>query len=93
MLFDNIWNDKEDRFYFMYAFACRSWFLFLFVLFSPTILRFLSFTLNWNQVYLLIVASSFLSLVDLLGALIKTISENQKIRRTEIAHHGQRKFS
>lgn len=92
MLFDNIWNDKKDRFYFMYAFACRVWLSFLLFLFSPIIAIRLSFTLSGTQIF--IVAASFLTLaaLDFCGATIKAVYEYRAIKQTQISHHGEKKF-
>lgn len=93
MFFDNLLNDKDDRFYFMYAFACRAWASFLFFVFAPLIIyQWSNFSFNIGQIYLLTASYILMLLTDFTGAYMKAFSEYRAIRRREISHHGLKKY-
>lgn len=49
MLFDNFFADKEDRFYFMFAFAVRAWLSLLFFVFVPFLLIHVGYEIQFHQ--------------------------------------------
>lgn len=58
MLLDNVRPDDNDRFYFLYRFAVRSWLFFLAVLFSAPIMAIRGRSFTGKQFFALWVAFS-----------------------------------
>ncbi len=92
MLFDNFLADKEDRFYFMFAFAVRAWLSFLFFVFAPFLLIHFGYELQLHQ--LLISGASYLLMgfLDLSHAFVKALKEYQRKRWVEIQHNGLKSY-
>lgn len=92
MLFDNFLADKEDRFYFMFAFAVRAWLSLLFFVFVPFLLVHFGYEMRLHQ-YLIGGASYLLlGLLDFSHAFTKALKENRLKRWLDIQHNGFRKF-
>lgn len=92
MLFDNFLADKEDRFYFMFAFAVRAWLSLLFFSFGPFLLMHFGYSLGLNQ--FLIVAASYMlmGLLDFSNAFVKALKEYRRKRWVDIQHNGHKQY-
>lgn len=92
MLFDNFLADKEDRFYFMFAFAVRAWLSFLFFVFMPFLLIHFGYELRPHQ--FLIIGASYLlmGLLDFGHIFIKSLVEYRRKRWVDIEHNGLKNF-
>lgn len=92
MPFDNFLADKEDRFYFMFAFAVRAWLSLLFFVFFPFLLFHFGYLLVQHQ--FLVIGASYLlmGLFDFLHTFTKALTEYRRKRWVEIQHNGLKKF-
>lgn len=92
MLFDNFLADREDRFYFMFAFAVRAWLSLLFFVFVPFLLIHFSYELRLHQ-HLVIGASYLLMvLLDFVHAFTKALKEYRRKRWVDIQHNGLKNY-
>jgi hypothetical protein len=92
MLFDNFLADKEDRFYFMFAFAVRAWLSLLFFVFVPFLFIHFGYHLSPNQ--FMVIGSSYLliGLLDFAHVFVKALNEYRWKRWVDIQHYGPKKF-
>ncbi len=92
MLFDNFLADKEDRFYFMFAFAVRAWLSLLFFVFVPFLLIHFGYELQFHQ--LLVIGASYLLIgfLDFSQAFIKALREYRRKKWVDIQHNGIKRF-
>jgi len=92
MLFDNFLADKEDRFYFMFAFAVRAWLSFLFFVFVPFLFIHFGYHLSIHQFF--VIGSSYLlmGVVDFIHVFVKALKEYRRKRWVDIQHNGIKKF-
>jgi len=71
MLLDNVRPDRDDRFYFFYRFAIRSWLFFLAVLFAAPIMAIRGRSFTSAQFLTLWVVFGLIVIVDFIGIWIK----------------------
>jgi hypothetical protein len=92
MLFDNFLADKEDRFYFMFAFAVRAWLSLLFFVFVPFLFIHFGYQLSLHQ--FIVIGSSYLlmGVVDFIHVFIKALKEYRWKRWVDIQHNGVKKY-
>ncbi len=92
MLFDNFLADKEDRFYFMFAFAVRVWLSLLFFVFVPFLLNHFGYSLGSHQ--FLVVGTSYMlmGLLDFVNAFGKALREYRRKRWVDIQHYGIKNY-
>ena len=90
MLLNNVWPDEDNRFYFLYRFALRSWLLFLALIFSIPIAEMFNRSLAGKQFitafasFLLIMAGDFISVW------IKAYPIYKEQERIDWENHGPR---
>lgn len=91
MLLNNFRPDNDDRFYFLYRFAVRSWLLFLALIFLSPVLGHLGRSMTDGQfltlcgVFILIVA------VDFISVWIKSYPIYKEQERIEWENFGRKK--
>lgn len=92
MLFDNFFADKEDRFYFMFAFAVRAWLSLLFFVFVPFLFIHFGYHLNIRQ--FLVIGSSYLlmGIFDFAHVFVKALKEYRRKRWVDIQHNGTKNY-
>jgi hypothetical protein len=91
VLLNNLRPDEDDRFYFLYRFAVRSWLLFLAVLFSVPIAEMFHRSITGKQ-FIAACASFFLILVvDFISLWIKAYAIYKEQERIDWENHGRRK--
>lgn len=92
MLFDNFLADKEDRFYFMFAFAVRAWFSLLFFVYVPFLLIHFGYYLDLHQ--FLVVGSSYMliGVLDFAHVFVKALKEYRRKRWVDIQHNGRKQY-
>lgn len=92
MLFDNFLADKQDRFYFMFAFAVRAWLSLLFFVFVPFLLIHFGYELRLHQC--LIIGASYLmmGLLDFSHVFVKALREYRLKRWVDIQHNGFKNY-
>lgn len=90
MLFDNFLADKDDRFYFMFAFAVRAWLSLLFFVFVPVLLIHFGFELQRHQYLTIGVSFLLMGLLDFSHALVKALKEYRRKRWVDIQHNGRK---
>lgn len=92
MLFDNFLADKEDRFYFMFAFAVRAWLSLLFFVFVPFLLIHFGYEMRLHQ-YLTGGASYLLmGFLDFSHVFIKALMEYRWKRWVDTQHNGLKNY-
>lgn len=91
MLLDNVRPDENDRFYFLYRLAVRSWLLFLTVLFSYPIAGLWGRSLAGKQFLTLCGAFVLIVAVDFLSVWIKAYPIYKERERSEWETFGRRK--
>jgi hypothetical protein len=92
MLFDNFLADKEDRFYFMFAFAVRAWLSLLFFVFVPFLLIHFGYTLGLHQFLVIGLSYVLMSALDFSHVFVKALKEYRRKRWVEIQHNGLRNY-
>ena len=92
MLFDNFLADKEDRFYFMFAFAIRAWLSLLFFVFVPFLLIHFGYELQLHQFMVIGASYLLMGFVDFSQAITKTLSEYRRKRWVDIQHNGTKAY-
>lgn len=91
MLLNNVRPDDDDRFYFLYRFAVRSWLLFLAVIFSYPAVGFCGRSLAVGQ-FITLCASFILVLsLDFLSVWIKAYPIYKEQERIEWENWGYKK--
>ena len=92
MLFDNFLADKDDRFYFMFAFSVRAWLSLLLFVFVPFLLIHFGYSLEQHQ--FLVVGASYLlmGLLDFVHTSTKALKEYQRKRWVDVQHNGIKKY-
>ncbi len=91
MLLNNIRPDESDRFYFLYRFVLRSWFLFLGVIFSYPIAGIWGRSFTWNQFLVMGGAYVLIVVVDFISIWIKAYPIYKEQERIDWENHGRRK--
>lgn len=91
MLLNNFRPDNDDRFYFIYRFALRSWLLFLAVIFSYPLMGLCGRTLTGEQFITLCGAFGLILAVDFLSVWIKAYPIYKERERIEWENWGRRK--
>ena len=92
MLFDNFLADKEDRFYFMFAFAVRAWLSLLFFVFVPFLLIHFGYELLFVQINICLTAYALMLAIDFWGMLLKSHTEIKRATILEVAQYGNKKY-
>jgi hypothetical protein len=92
MLFDNFLADKEDRFYFMFAFAIRAWLSLLFFVFVPFLLIHFGYELQLHQFMVIGASYLLMGFVDFSQAITKTLREYRRKRWVDIQHNGTKAY-
>ena len=92
MLFDNFLADKEDRFYFMFAFAVRAWLSLLFFVFVPFLLIHLGYEFIPRQFFDIAVAYLLMGILDYSSVYVKALNEYRRQRWIDIQHNGLKKY-
>lgn len=92
MLFDNFLADKEDRFFFLFAFAVRAWLSILFFVFVPFLL--IHFGYELQPLQFLTIGASYLLMgfLDFFHTLVKALREYRRKKWLDIRHNGPKKF-
>jgi hypothetical protein len=92
MLFDNFLADKEDRFYFMFAFVVRAWFSLLFFVFVPFLFIHFGYHLDTRQ--FLVIGSSYLLMgaLDFVHVFGKALKEHRYKRWVYVQHNGLKNY-
>lgn len=90
MLLDNVRPDPEDRFYFLYRFAIRSWLLFLSVIFSVPVGAFFGRLITGNQFLTICGGFMLMVAVDYLSVCIKAYPIYKERERVEWETYGRR---
>lgn len=91
MLLNNFLPDSDDRFYFLYRFAVRSWLLFLSVIFSYPVAGFWGRTLTGRQFLEMCAAFVLIVVVDFLSVWIKAYPIYKEQARIEWENNGRKK--
>lgn len=92
MLFDNFLADKEDRFYFMFAFAGRAWLSLLFIVFVPFVLIHFGYKLQFHQFSIIGAAYMLMCLIDFGHTFVKALKVYRLKRWVEIQHNGLKSY-
>jgi len=92
MLFDNFLADKEDRFYFMFAFAVRAWFSLLFFVFVPFLLIHFGYYLGSHQFVVIVSSFVLMGSLDFSHVFVKALKEYRLKRWVDIQHYGLKKY-
>jgi hypothetical protein len=92
MLFDNFLADKEDRFYFMFAFAVRAWLSLQFFVFVPFLFIHFGYHLYPHQ--FMVIGSSYLLMaaLDFAHVFVKALKEYRRKRLVDIQHNGIKNY-
>lgn len=86
-------NKKNDRYWFVFTFACRSWFLFLFVLFLPCLVEiFLNLSFRYEQLLAMGIAFILILFIDSLSVYIKWLHEERSEYKEIVENFGVRKY-
>lgn len=91
MLLNNFRPDKDDRFYFLYRFAIRSWLLFLSVIFSVPVGVIFGRSITGKQFLGMCGAFAIILTVDFLSVWIKAYPIYKERERVEWENWGRRK--
>ena len=91
MLLNNFRPDKDDRFYFLFRFAVRSWLLFMTLIFSAPIFGLLGKALTGKQFLILCGAFVLIVAVDYFSICIKAYPIFKERERAEWETFGRRK--
>ena len=91
MLLNNFRPDKDDRFYFLFRFAVRSWLLFLSVIFSVPLCLFFGRSFTLKQFCAMFGAFVLIVAVDFISVWIKASAEYKEMGRVEREMYGRRK--
>lgn len=91
MLLNNFRPDKDDRFYFLYRFALRSWLLFLSVIFSVPVGAMFGRSITGKQFLGMCGAFVLIAVVDFLSVWIKSYPIYKERERVEWENWGRRK--
>lgn len=91
MLLNNFRPDNDDRFYFLYRFAVRSWLLFLSVIFSYPVAGLFGRELTGKQFLEMCGAFVLIVTVDFLSVWIKAYPIYKERERVEWENWGRRK--
>lgn len=91
MLLNNFRPDNDDRFYFLYRFAVRSWLLFLCVIFSYPVLGICGRSMTAEQFLTLCGVFVLILAVDFLSVWIKAYPEYKEMERIERNTFGLKK--
>ena len=91
MLLNKIRPDEEDRFYFLYKFAVRSWLLFLVVMFSVPVAGVFRRSFTGKQFITLWVSFFLILAVDFISVWIKAYPLYKERERIEWENNGRRK--
>lgn len=91
MLLNNFRPDKEDRFYFLYRFAVRSWLLFLSIIFSAPVGAVFGRSITGKQFLAMCGAFVLIVVVDFLSVWIKAYPIYKERERVEWETFGRRK--
>jgi hypothetical protein len=92
MLFDNFLADKEDRFYFVFAFAVRAWLSLLFFVLVPFLFIHFGYHLSPHQ--FLVIGSSYLlmGILDFVHVFAKALKEYRRKKWVDIQHNGRKQY-
>jgi hypothetical protein len=91
MLLNNFRPDKDDRFYFIYRFAVRSWLLFLSVIFSVPVGAIFGRSITGKQFLTMCGGFVFIMVVDFISVWIKAYPIYKEHERVEWENFGRRK--
>ena len=91
MLLNNIFPDENDRLYFFYRFAVRSWLLFLSLIFAYPIAGFYERAFTEKQFLTLCSVFVLIVVVDFLSVWIKAYPIYKERERMEVEIWGRRK--
>lgn len=91
MLLDNVRPDPDDRLYFLYRFAIRSWLFFLAVLFSAPIMAIRGRSFTGKQFLALWVVFGVIVIVDFISIWIKAHPIYKEQDRVEWENWGRKK--
>ena len=91
MLLNNVRPDEDDRFYFLYRFAVRSWLLFLAVIVSYPIAGLWGRSFTGNQFLAICGAYVLTVVVDFISVWIKAYSIYKEQEQIDWENHGRRK--
>lgn len=92
MLFDNFLSDKEDRFYFMFAFAVRAWLSLLFFVFVPFLFIHFGYYLGLHQFVLIGASYVLMGVLDFAHVFVKALKEYRRKRLVDIQHNGIKNY-
>lgn len=92
MLFDNFLADKDDRFYFMFAFVVRAWLSLLFFVFVPFLLIHFGYSVGPHQFLTVGVSYMLMGLLDLIHTFTKALKEYRRKRWLDIQHNGPKRY-
>ena len=91
MLLNNFRPDSDDRFYFLYRFAVRSWLLFLSVIFSVPVGAILGRSFTGKQFLTMCGGFVLILVVDFLSVWIKAYPIYKEQDRVDWENWGRRK--
>ncbi len=91
MLLNNVRPDEDDRFYFIYRFAVRSWLLFLVVIFSIPIVEMSHRSLTGKQFIAACASFLLIMAVDFISVCIKAYPIYKEQERIDWENNGRRK--
>jgi len=91
VLLNNFRPDENDRFYFLFRFAFRSWLLFLSVIFSVPVAAILDRSITSKQFLTMCGGFVLIMTVDFLSVWIKAYPIYKEQERTERENFGSRK--
>lgn len=91
MLLNNFRPDNDDRFYFLYRFAVRSWLLFLSVIFSVPVGAIFGRSITGKQFLTMCGGFILILVVDFLSVWIKAYPIYKERERVEWENWGRRK--
>jgi hypothetical protein len=90
VLLNNFRPDKDDRFYFLYRFAVRSWILFLSVIFSVPVGTAFGRSITGNQFLTMCGGFVLIVAVDFISVWIKAYPIYKERERVEWETYGRR---
>jgi hypothetical protein len=92
MLFDNFLADKEDRFYFMFAFAVRAWLSLLLFVFMPFVLIHFGYALRPHQLLVVVASYILMSVLDFAQVVVRALKEYRRKKWLDIQHNGIKNY-
>jgi len=91
VLLNNVRPDEDDRFYFLYRFAVRSWLLFLILIFSVPIADMFHRSVSGKQFITACVSVLLILVVDFVSVWIKAYVVYKEQERIDWENNGRRK--